>query len=495
MIKLLGVILGGIGTGLCPAPLNWWWLGWVGLVPLWWGIRGAELSHSLVLGMVWGGCYHGLALFWLTGVHPLDWLGVPWLASLAIAFGVWGIVVAWGAVLVGIWAMGMGGVNGLSPMLRIPIGMALFCALEQIWSWSPLYWTALGYTQSPNNLVILQLGKLSGQQAITASIVGFNGLVAELLLNFSLRLGIWGLLLGLATIGYGVWQLNLPLEETGGIRVGLIQGNISNRVKFSPQGTALSLERYRAGYAELARSGVDVVVTPEGALPFGGPGLYRSVADLLQIYDVPIWLGGQGLEPNTNSLILWEANPEPIARYNKVKLVPIGEYVPQIIEGLVKRLSPLEGEFTPGNPNQIIDTPWGRWILGICYESAYPEHFRRQARWGGELMLTASNNAHYAPAMPLQHHAQDVARAIETDRYAVRVTNTGYSAIVDPRGRTLWRSGLDSTEIYSTIVYRRQTETLYVKYGDWLSLVLTIGSTFFYWKAIFYMNFIDHPKK
>jgi len=456
----------------------------VGLVPLWWSLRGANLGQSLVLGLVWGGCYHGLALFWLTGVHPLDWLGVPWLASLAIAFGVWAIVVVWGAVLVGIWAMGMAGASRLSPGLRLSIGMALFCALEQVWSWSPLYWTALGYTQSPDNLVILQLGKLSGQQAVTAAIVGFNGLVAELLFNFSLKLAIVGALISLATIGYGVWQLNLPLELVGGVRVGLIQGNISNRVKFSPRGTALSIDRYRSGYEQLARSGVDVVVTPEGALPFAGEALYRSVADLLQIYSVPIWLGGQGQAPDTNSLILWQAAPNPIARYDKVRLVPIGEYVPQIIKGVVQRLSPLEGEFTPGDPKQTIDTPWGRWILGICYESAYPDHFRRQARSGGELILTASNNAHYAPAMPLQHHAQDVARAIETDRYAVRVTNTGYSAIVDPKGRTLWRSGLDTTETYIATVYRRRTQTFYVLYGDWLSLILTAGSTFFYWRVL-----------
>lgn len=224
-------------------------------------------------------------------------------------------------------------------------------------------------------------------------------------------------------------------------------------------------------------------MTPEGALPYGGEALYRSVADLLQTYRVPLWLGGQGELPNTNSLILWSASPTPLARYDKVKLVPLGEYVPQILAGIVRRLSPLEGEFTPGDPDQVVDTPWGRWILGICYESAYPEHFRRQARSGGQLLLTASNDAHYAPAMPWQHHAQDVARAIETDRYAVRVTNTGYSAVVDPQGRTLWRSGLNTTETYSTTVYLRQTQTPYVRWGDWLTLLLTIGTTLCFWRC------------
>ncbi|MCA1904438.1 MAG: apolipoprotein N-acyltransferase, partial [Cyanobacteria bacterium KgW148] len=306
--------------GLCPAPLGWWSLGWLGLVPLWLVVRGAQLRSALALGLVWGCCYHGLALFWLTGVHPLDWLGVPWGASLAIAAGIWTIVVAWGAILAGLWGMGMAGTQGLSPGLRLTIGMALFCALERIWSWSPLYWTALGYTQSPGNLVILQLGKLSGQQAVTAAIVGFNGVVAELLVSFSGRLAIGGVLFFLTTIGYGWWQLSLPLESESisGVKIGLIQGNVSNREKFSPQGNRLSLQRYRDGYAQLARSGVEVVVTPEGALPYGGEALYRSVADLLQTYRVPLWLGGQGELPNTNSLILWSASPTPLARYDKV---------------------------------------------------------------------------------------------------------------------------------------------------------------------------------
>ncbi len=471
--------------GLCPAPFNLWWLGWISLVPLWWGVKGASWGEALVLGLVWGSCYHGFALFWLTGIHPLDWLGVPWLASLAIAVGVWTIVVAYGALLVGIWAVALAGASGCSPWLRLPIGMAVFAALEQIWSWSPLYWTALGYTQSPDNLVVLQLGSLVGQQGITATIVGWNGLLAELMTNFSLRLAVVGFGLSLSALGYGWWQLGTPLVKEGpALQVGLIQGNISNREKFAPGGYALALDRYRSGYRELARSGVDVIVTPEGALPLGGDNLYRSMADLIALYGVPIWLGGQGLDPNTNSLILWSNSPQPLARYDKVKLVPLGEYVPQILEGIVRRLSPLEGEFAPGAPHQIIDTPWGRWIVGICYESAYPAHFRYQARSGGTLIVTASNNAHYAPAMPWQHHAQDVARAIETDRYAVRVTNTGYSAIVDPRGRTLWRSELDTTTTHRAIVYPRSTQTLYVRYGDWLTLLLTIVATIGFWRSV-----------
>ncbi|MFN3362113.1 MAG: apolipoprotein N-acyltransferase, partial [Pseudanabaenaceae cyanobacterium] len=319
----------------------------------------------------------------------------------------------------------------------------------------------------------------SGQQTVTALLVFCNGLLAELLLRFSLDLVVAGGVVLVTVLLYGWWQLQLPVVNRGeGIRVGLIQGNVSNREKFAPQGTQLSLQRYRNGYQELARSGVDVIVTPEGALPLSERGAYQGMADLLAVYRVPLWLGVTGEQ---NSLILWRDDPVPLTRFDKVKLVPLGEYVPDFLEGIAQRLSPLEGEFIPGRPDQIVDTPWGRWIVGICYESAFPAHFRRQAHRGGELILTAANNAHYAPAMPWQHHAQDVARAIETDRYAIRVTNTGYSAIVDPRGRTLWLSGLNTTETHIATVYRRSTQTLYVRWGDWLTpLLLAIGTTGFW---------------
>jgi apolipoprotein N-acyltransferase len=128
-----------------------------------------------------------------------------------------------------------------------------------------------------------------------------------------------------------------------------------------------------------------------------------------------------------------------------------------------------------GEPNQQFDTPFGRAIAGICYDSAFARLFRNQAATGGQLIFTASNNDPYGAAMMTQHHAQDVMRAIESDRWAVRATNTGFSGIVDPHGRTIWMSGFRTYETYIANVYRRQTKTLYVRFGDWLTLLLLIS--------------------
>ena len=77
-------------------------------------------------------------------------------------------------------------------------------------------------------------------------------------------------------------------------------------------------------------------------------------------------------------------------------------------------------------------------------------------------------------------------RAIENDRWAIRATNTGYSGIVDPHGRTIWLSGINTYETYATTIYRRQTKTLYVKWGDWLTPVLVVAAGFV--KLIFLPN-------
>jgi apolipoprotein N-acyltransferase len=118
--------------------------------------------------------------------------------------------------------------------------------------------------------------------------------------------------------------------------------------------------------------------------------------------------------------------------------------------------------------------------VGICYDSAFGQHFRQQAKQG-EFIITASNNAHYAASMPAQHHAQDVMRSIETSRWAVRATNTGYSAIVDPHGHTLWKSQLNEFATHSHQIDRRRNQTFYVQWGDWLTPLLGIISLLLLW--------------
>lgn len=489
------------GSGLCmalaTAPLNWWGLAWVALVPLWTIVQtqppkpqspASPLSFLLpspssLPPLLWGLGYHGLALSWITGLHPLTWMGIPWLASVAITLFCWAFITLWGAVLVMLWAVGMRWTTHRcrSP-LRVLIGVGLWCSLEWVWSLGSLYWTALSYTQSPGNLAILHLGQLSGPAMVTAAIVAVNGLVAEAWMATNRRQrttqagGAIVLLVSLHLVGLLLYNRPIVEQPDSALRVGIVQGNIPTRIKLATEGIRRATENYTAGYEALAAQGVDAVLTPEGALPvvWNQPQTVQSpVYQAVVKARVPLWLGTFTLEDNrlARSLLTIDGNGTTLSRYNKIKLVPLGEYIPfsEVLGRLVSILSTIDENGLPGTFHQQFDTPFGRAIASICYDSAFPEVFRLQAANGGQFILTASNLDPYSEVLMAQHQAQDLMRAIETDRWAVRATNTGYSGVIDPHGKIVWRSHPHQYERHADTIYRRQTQTLYVRWGDWLT--------------------------
>ncbi|MBD2308156.1 apolipoprotein N-acyltransferase [Chroococcidiopsis sp. FACHB-1243] len=535
--------------GITVAPVGAWYLAWIALAPLWvlvvkspdsskGGFRNPPLP--ILCSLLWGIGYHGIALFWITGIHPMTWMGVPWLSSLAIALFCWIFITLWGAALVVGWGVGMKALlnwriptlksllpnaktsktlsafatdtflNGGNPrtevssslrdkipinLVRLIVGVALWCGLESLWSAGPLWWSSLSYTQSPHNLPILHLGQLSGASAVTAAIMAVNGLFAEAWIeivrayscapvqgsrkSLAFCLLPFAFCLSLHLLGYSLYSRPLIHSPDTALKVGIVQGNVPNKIKLYPEGFRKAIEGYTNGYQTLADRGVDAVLTPEGALPFRWHDVQRtSFYSAVEERGVVAWLGLFGDKEGgyTNSIFTLLSNGQIFSRYDKSKLVPIGEYVPfqEILGGIVSRLSPLDEHQLAGAPDQLFDTPFGRAIIGICYESAFPERFRYQAAAGGQFILSPSNDAHYSAAMPAQHHALDIMRAIETDRWAVRAVNTGYSAFVDPHGKTVWISGHNTYEIHSETIYRRQTKTLYVRWGDWLTPMLMV---------------------
>lgn len=490
-LYLLLAFASGVLMGLTVAPVGAWFLAWFALAPLWVLVikQSTQLEGKrrkfLLLPLFWGIGYHGLALFWITGIHPMDWLGVPWLASLAITTFCWAFVTLWGAAIVAVWAALMLRLAVSKPLLRVLIGTAIWCGLEGLWSAGALWWSSLCYTQSPHNLVILHLGQLAGPSAITAAIIAVNGLIAEAWINrkdakiyFNKYLAIaTGLFITLHLIGFSLYSIPLSKLPETALKVGIVQGNIPNIIKLKPEGLRRAIAGYTNGYLTLADQGVDAVLTPEGALPFFQRNLRTTpIISAVKEKGVVAWIGafGERGRSYTNSLFTYTSNGEVFSRYDKTKLVPLGEYIPfePILGQLVQRLSPLDEHQVPGSPNQLFDTPFGRAIAGICYDSAFSAQFRRQAAAGGQFILSSSNDAHYSAAMPFQHHAQDMIRAIETDRWSVRATNTGYSAFIDPHGRTLWISRYNTYQTHAETIYQRQTQTLYVRWGDWLTPLL-----------------------
>jgi apolipoprotein N-acyltransferase len=502
----IGIALGsGVLMGISFAPVDAWYLAWVAIAPLWYLVCRNRNSQSVIYGLCWGiGCY-GLALSWIFGIHPMTWMGVPYLASLGIATFCLTFITLWAAILVIVWSLGLKFVNSkpqLNPFVRVILGTALWCGLEELYSLTDLWWSSLAMSQSPHNLAILHLGQLSGPTTVTGAIVFINGLIAE---------GCLAIVGGAARHEHrdsklspkrlpaspyfstaivsiiifhaiGFILLNRPLLESNelSLKMGIIQGNVSNEVRHYRSGYDLAIENYTKGYIALAEQGVAAVVTPETAFPYRESQIkntpfYRAILDK----KVTAFLGGFGEVGNkiTNSILIIDGEGKEIDRYDKWKLVPLGEYIPfeQYLGKFVDTISPLDSHLLAGKFAPSIVTPIGNVIFGICYDSAYPEHFRRQAQTGG-LIITASNDAHYGIAMPAQHQALDLMRAIETDRWTVSASNTGYSAVVDPHGRTQWISKLDEFVAHSHQVYRRNNQTFYVRFGNWLTpLLFAIG--------------------
>lgn len=492
---------GGL-MGLAPEPIGWWPLAWIAIAPLWWMAvdRSTRWRDRWLWGWLWGWGYNLLTVSWLTGMHPMTWLGVSWAASLTIALTCWLVAAGWAGAQGAVWMALFGAIGRWSPVRSVPavrllVGLALWLITETLWNQSPLAWTGLGLTQAPSNLAVLHLGQLAGPAAVTGAIVLVNGLGAEGLLAKDRRWWVGAIAAWALFQGGGAVLAAQPLADrpTNALTIGVIQGNIPNELKFGSEGWRLALSGYRRGYETLAAAGVDGVLIPETALPIvwtDETATARNRSDFVAAVverGVPAWIGGFAPDRHrsdriTNSLLSLDGTGRAVGRYDKVRLVPLGEYIPleRWIGGLIDRLSPLEAKLALGRWHQQLATPFGQAIALICYDSANAELARSQAAAGGQFILSAANNAHYRPTMFAQHHAQDVMRAIETDRWVARAANTGYSAFIDPHGRTLWRSRPNTYAIHAMAIYRRQTQTLYVRWGDWLTpwvTVLAVGGT------------------
>jgi apolipoprotein N-acyltransferase len=510
----------GLLMALATPPLSFFPLAYIALAPLWIVIfnyvqnQGKICSFKLIIiPLFWGIGYHGLALFWITGIHPLTWMGIPWLSSLFITMVVWSFITLWGATLVVFWGVILAGLyrwlfhhknfernSFLVNIIVVIFASGLWCLLETLWTNSPLWWTTLSYTQSPHNLITSHLAQISGANTINAQIIAVNGLIASCI-KFNIfkdEVGaisprLWergtpyiittiSLLIISNIIGLYLYIQPINNQEEKAIKIGLIQGNIPQQIKLYPEGWLQAIEGYTQGYQLLANQEVDLIITPETALPFLIDNLKQgSFYHTLLEKKITTIVGAFGTVNNdlnkfTNTLFTINGNGNIISQYSKVKLVPLGEYIPfqEILGNFISKLSPLDAILVPGNPEQILTTPFGNAIIGICYESVFGEIFRRQNLAGGEFIITASNNAYYRPEMFAQHHALDVIRAIENNRWTAIATNTGTSAIVNPHGQTIWKADNNKYQIHADTIYRLQEQTLYIKWGDWLTPLLLI---------------------
>jgi apolipoprotein N-acyltransferase len=259
----------------------------------------------------------------------------------------------------------------------------------------------------------------------------------------------------------------------------LLQPNISQEMRWSDSNLMEIFQRMMNMTEEAVRAGATVVVWPESTVPlsYATTDFYRqAIESASRQHAVDIILGSVAEDPADRSRI-WNAaflvsGGRTIGHYDKIRLVPFGEYVPlRKTLFFARKLVHQVGEFQFGTH----DTPLVglfRYGPAICYEIVYPQIPRTQVLHGADVLVTITNDAWYdGTSAPRQHLNQARLRAIETDRYLLRAATTGISAFVDPTGRVVEELPMNQQGIIYARFQPRHSMTLYVRFGDWVAWI------------------------
>lgn len=272
----------------------------------------------------------------------------------------------------------------------------------------------------------------------------------------------------------------------------MVQPNISQQMRWDESQLGLIFDRMVALTRQGFAAGATVVVWPESTLPltFYRTPFYRSyIESTSRQFDGDIILGSVAEDP-VDSNKLWNAaylvsRGTISGRYDKLRLVPFGEYVPlRKMLFFAEKLVRAVGDFQFGT-NEFPLTGKFRYGPAICYEVVYPRIPANQTRNGAEVLVTITNDAWFdRSAAPRQHLNHVRLRAVETDRYFLRAATTGISALIDPTGRIVTELDLEKEGVIVGEFGARQSRTPYVRFGDWpawLSIavsLVTLGNAF-----------------
>jgi apolipoprotein N-acyltransferase len=236
----------------------------------------------------------------------------------------------------------------------------------------------------------------------------------------------------------------------------------------------------------------DLIVWAESSVPVrggleGDPSTRAMLAQFARQHDSTLIVGSPhyGFDPEgdawvTNAAFMVRADGVWAGRYDKVHLVPWGEYVP--VSWLFRFVAPLVDAiagFRRGDRDQALfaDAEAGvpPLAMAICYEIVFPDHVRRQVARGATFITTITNDAWFGDTFaPYQHFAMARMRAVENRRYLVRSANTGLSGMVDPWGRILVRTSLNRMSLATATIRPRTELTPYSVWGDVLPQVCVL---------------------
>jgi len=357
-----------------------------------------------------------------------------------------------------------------------PALAALWVALEYTHSWTGFEWLNLGNAASDMSF-LLRLAPVTGVWGLSFAFALMAAVIATIVMRRQRLASLWLLLLPCLA-----FLPDIPQPVRGRESAVVVQPNLDDSLVWSRemlQRTEDQLQTFSTSTLLGRDQTTSIVVWPEAPAPFYtyDPVFTGYVQNIAQTAHADVLLGAVAKAPDNsplNSALLMSPNG-PVTRYDKVNLVPFGEFVPWPFGLLTKKVSSEAGDFEAGT--NVVVSPVGSHKIGtfICYESVFPSYIRRFAAEGAEVLFNLSNDAWFGKSQARYQHFRIVRmRAAENRRWIVRSTNNGLSAVIDPAGRVL-----DTLPEYREAAARlrynyRSDVSFYTQHGDWFVLLCAL---------------------
>ncbi|MFC3283009.1 apolipoprotein N-acyltransferase [Litchfieldella rifensis] len=462
---LVALLAGGLTT-LSASPFQLWWLGPVAVGLMYLGIHTLTPGQAALKGWWYGVGLFGSGTSWVyVSIHDYGYTGVPlalfltglFVATLALFFAatLWLYRRLTGPRLA---ALSFAGAWVLGEVLRT-------------YAFTGFPWLLLGsaHVDSP----LAPWAPIGGVFALSL-ITALTGTLGVEFLRRRWSAGALAATLWLIPLALPA-QWTTPSND-GSTRVALLQGNLPQLIKWTPEGQRTAANTY----TELTRAlddGVDLIVWPETALPMldnaAMPVLERIQATLAP--GTALLTGIVQLDERDrffNSVI---GVGDVEGEYRKEHLVPFGEYLPleSLLRGLITFFDLPMSSFSAGEEDPAPIHAAGLSIgSAICYEIVYPDLVANRAR-DADILLTVSNDTWFGASIgPLQHLQMARLRALENGRYVMRATSNGITVIIDPQGNVTTRAPQFETTGITGEVQAMQGTTPFTRTGSWPAWVL-----------------------
>jgi apolipoprotein N-acyltransferase len=474
-------------------------LAWIALAPLLVCLLEGSLTRAFLLGLTTGVIYFAGTLYWISHVitvhSGLEGGAVLWV----IAGLINAALVAYLALFPALFAVIVRKLcDRFGPMALMASPLVwVTTELGRTYLFTGFPWVLLGYSQT-SVLPIAQLASVFG-------VYGLSGLVASVGAGLAASVALQArgsavvrrlaplaaplLVVAIVAVwGNGRVQRSDLTREGETVRVGLIQGNVPQDEKWDRDKEAAIFDQYLRMTEQAIGGGAEAVIWPEASMPFlfeEEPSKTNRLRLIAKQASVPILVGSNQIERGEpprfyNAAFVVGPDGGTAGVYQKMHLVPFGEYVP--LKELLFFAAPLVervGPFSEGDQPVLLPFKQRLVSTAICYEIVYPNLVRQSVAGGSELLTTITNDAWFGrTSAPYQHFSQAAMRAIENGRYLVRAANTGLSGVVDPYGRVLTNSGLFEPAVIVSEVRFLTFATFYARFGDifaYASMIVTIA--------------------